>query len=58
MEKILIWCSSVLVGVATSIAFLFITFQTSASADKMANYFETRLDRLEQKIDQLIRQTK
>lgn len=58
MEKILVWCGSVLVAVAAAVAFLFTTFQTSAAADRMTNYFDARLDRLEQKIDQIIRQVK
>lgn len=58
MEKLLIWCSSVLMAVATAVAFLFLTFQTSAQADKINSYFDSRLERMEQKIDQLIRLNK
>jgi hypothetical protein len=55
MEKILIWCGSVLVAVASAVAFIFTTFQTSAESEKTNHYFDQRLDRIEKKIDQLLK---
>jgi hypothetical protein len=57
-DKFIVWGASVVVTVAMAVGFLFITFQTSAAADKQTTYFDSRLDRLEQKIDQLLEQKK
>jgi hypothetical protein len=54
MERTLMWCGSVIVAVAVAISFLFITFETSASADRSAKYFDDRLSKIEAKIDQLL----
>lgn len=54
MEKLLVWCGSVLIAVATSVAFLFMTFQTLASADRLNQYFDSRLERIEKKLDKLL----
>lgn len=53
-EKRLIWYMNIIIAVAGAIAFLFLTFQTSAQAEKTYNYFDSRLNRIESKIDQLI----
>lgn len=54
MEKILMWCGSILVSAAVAISFLFMTFQTNAQSDKTAKYFDDRLSRIEEKIDRII----
>ena len=52
------WCASVLVTVAMAIGFLFLTFETAADSSKMQQYFDGRLDKLENKIDKILDQTK
>lgn len=53
MEKALVWSASAVVTVAVGIAFLFMTFQTAADADKLNGYFDARLDRISNKIGKL-----
>ena len=58
LQTALTWCASVIVTVAMGVGFLFLTFETEADANKTASYFDSRLDRLEQKIDIILEQTK
>lgn len=54
LETTLMWCGSIVIAVAVAVAFLFTTFQTSADANKTEQHFDTRLDKIESKIDSLI----
>lgn len=58
MERAIIWSSSVVVASAIAVTFLFLTFQTTAAADKASGFFDARLTRMEQKIDQILENIK
>ncbi len=51
LERILVFAASFVVAAATSVIFLFSTFQTNADAEKLTNHLEHRLDRIERKVD-------
>jgi hypothetical protein len=57
-DKVIIWCGSGAVAIASAVVFLFTTFQTSAASDKTVAFINARLDRIETKIDQLLEANK
>ena len=56
--QILTWLGAVITAAAVTMTFLFTTFQTNASADRVQNTVEHRLDQLDAKLDQILEQTK
>jgi hypothetical protein len=58
MDRVLVWLGSLTMAVATVLYFLFITFETVADANKDAGHIDSRFDRLEQKVDKILEQTK
>ena len=58
LATVITWCGSIIVAVAVAVVFLFTTFQTNAAADKATTYFDSRLDKLDAKLDLLLEQKK
>lgn len=52
--KNLAWAGSVIAATAMAITFLYANFQTSFAANKFEDKMESRLERMEQKLDSIL----
>ncbi len=57
-HQALSWLGAVMAAVAISMTFLFTTFQTNAEADKFQSTVQQQLNRLDNKLDKILEQTK